>query len=328
MGEPAGIGGELTVRAWLERTPATPVFAALDDPDRLAGIAARLGLDLPVATIADIAEADSAFVDALPVLPCPLDGVPPPGRPDSAYAAAVIGSIRRAADLAIAGAAAAIVTNPIQKHVLAKAGFQHPGHTEFLGEVAGVTAPPVMMLAVEGLRVAPVTIHTSLAKVPDLLTTELIVHTARTVAEGLITRFGIAAPRLAVAALNPHAGENGLMGDEEDRIIRPAVDALAAEGLDITGPHPADTLFHAAARQTYDAAVCMYHDQALVPLKTLDFYGGVNITLGLPFIRTSPDHGTALDIAGSGTANPASFIAALKVAGDMAARASAPRPAS
>ena len=327
MGEPAGIGGELTIKAWLERSATTPAYAAIDDPARLAGIAGRLGVALPIAEILDLQEAATIFPGALPVLRCALDAVPEPGHPDPVNAEVVLESIRRAVALAMSGDAAGIVTNPIQKHVLADAGFAHPGHTEFLGELAGLTAPPVMMLAVAGLRVVPVTIHTALAKVPGLLTTELIVRTAQTTAEELKTKFGIAMPRLAVAALNPHAGEQGMLGTEEAQIIWPAVEALRAGGLEVTGPHPADTLFHEEARRGYDAAICMYHDQALVPLKTLDFHRGVNITLGLPFVRTSPDHGTALDIAGTGRANPASFTAALEMAGtmatDMSARATA-----
>ena len=319
MGEPAGIGGELTLKAWTSRDADTPVFAAIDDPACLEALAADLGFSVPVVPVDAVADADGVFGTGLPVLPCRLPKPPTPGRPDPDCAAATIASIRRAVDLCKGHEAAAMVTNPIQKAVLAETGFLHPGHTEFLGELAGSDTAPVMMLAVEGLRVVPVTIHTALADVPKQLTTEAIVHASRVAAEGLRSYFGIKDPRLAVAGLNPHAGEAGMLGDEETRIIRPAVERLAADGIAASGPHPADTLFHTAARETYDAAVCMYHDQALIPLKALDFYGGVNVTLGLPFIRTSPDHGTALDIAGSGKANPASFVAALKLASRMAA---------
>jgi 4-hydroxythreonine-4-phosphate dehydrogenase len=274
-----------------------------------------------------------------------------PGRPDPANAAAVIGSIRRAVELAMAGEAAAVVTNPIQKKVLIDAGFAHAGHTEYLGELAGPGHKPVMMLAcpgrparrppssasrkqgapqdgAPGLRVVPVTVHVPLAEALRLLTTERIVATARATAQALRQDFGLAAPRLAVAGVNPHAGEDGALGREDAEIVAPAVAALQAEGIDARGPLSPDTLFHEAARARYDAAICMYHDQALIPLKTLDFFGGVNITLGLPFVRTSPDHGTAPDIAGKGIANPASLMAALRLAHEMAARRAAARAAA
>ena len=222
-----------------------------------------------------------------------------------------------------AGRAAAIVTNPIAKSVLYRAGFQHPGHTEFLAELAaaGGHAPqPVMMLWSPALAVVPVTIHLSLRDAISQLSADLIVSTARIVAASLKTRFGIARPRLALSGLNPHAGEDGSLGTEEQCIVAPAIDTLRKEGIDVRGPLPADTMFHEAARQTYDCAICMYHDQALIPIKTLAFDEGVNVTLGLPFIRTSPDHGTAFDIAGTGRANPSSLIAALRLAARMAAR--------
>ena len=320
MGEPAGIGGELTCKAWLERRSGASVFAAVDDPSRLQETAAALSLDVPVTVIDTIDDAPEVFADALPVLSCPLAAPSTPGHPDPANAPAVIASIREAVALVQSGGAAGLVTNPIQKKILAEAGFAHPGHTEFLGELAGSPSPPVMMLAVDGLRVVPVTVHLPLAQVPAQLTTGMIVEAARTTAAALQDRFGIATPRLAVAALNPHAGEGGMLGREETEIIGPAIDILTADGLEVTGPHPADTLFHEEARKTYDAAICMYHDQALVPLKTLDFHRGVNVTLGLPFVRTSPDHGTALDIAGQGIANPASFLAALDMAAAMAGK--------
>ena len=245
-----------------------------------------------------------------------------PGHPDGANAAAVIASIKRAVRLALAHEATAVVTNPISKAVLYAAGFPHPGHTEFLAALTGC-APPVMMLANDFLRVVPVTIHVALRAALDGLTTEAIVTTSRITAAALRTQFGIAAPRLAMAGLNPHAGEGGAMGNEEALLIAPAIAALRAEGIDVTGPHPPDTMFTPAARAGYDAAICMYHDQALIPLKTLDMASGVNITLGLPIIRTSPDHGTAFDIAGTGRADPASLIAALRLAATLAEKRNA-----
>jgi len=246
------------------------------------------------------------------------------GHPDPANAAATLEAIERAVDLALAGQIAGFATNPIQKKTLQDAGFPHPGHTEFLAELAARPATrPVdvaMMLACPELRVVPVTIHLSLARAVQALDPEAIVRVGRIAATGLKALFGIARPRLAVAALNPHAGEQGAMGDEETRVILPAIETLRKDGIDVRGPAPADTLFHPAARATYDAALCMYHDQALIPIKTIDFSGGVNVTLGLPFVRTSPDHGTALDIAGTGRADPASLLAALAMADDMARR--------
>ena len=319
MGEPAGIGGEIALKAWLRRGEGLPVFAAIDDPARLAALAARFGLAVPVRTIGAPQEAAAVFAAALPVLAQPLSAPVVPGRPSAATAAAVIGAIERAARWALAGEAAAIVTNPIQKKPLYDAGFAHPGHTEFLGALAELEAPPAMMLAAAELRVVPVTIHRPLAEVPKVLTTAEIVRIGRITAAALARDFGVARPRLAVAGLNPHAGEAGSMGDEDETIVAPAVDALRAAGIEVTGPLPADTMFHAAARARYDAALCMYHDQALIPIKTLAFDRAVNVTLGLPFIRTSPDHGTALDIAGKGVASPESLIAALKMAAAMAA---------
>jgi 4-hydroxythreonine-4-phosphate dehydrogenase len=311
MGDPAGIGGELTVQAWQALRASGPAFVAIDDPARLRGI--------PLRTVNSLAEAAAVFAEALPVLPIELAATPVPGRPDPANAAAVIASIERAVRLALAHEAAAVVTNPISKAVLYAAGFPHPGHTEFLAALTGCT-DPVMMLANDFLRVVPVTIHVALRAALDGLTTEAIVTASRITAAALRTQFGIAAPRLAMAGLNPHAGEGGAMGNEEALLIAPAVAALRAEGIDVTGPHPPDTMFTPAARDGYDAAICMYHDQALIPLKTLDMASGVNITLGLPIIRTSPDHGTAFDIAGTGRADPASLIAALRLAATFAER--------
>ena len=318
MGEPAGIGGEIALKAWLRRGEGLPAFAAVDDPTRLEEIARLLRLDVKVRVIAAVREAGGVFSEALPVLPQTLAAPAVPGRPSAATAIAVIGSIERAARLALAGEAAAIVTNPIQKKPLYDAGFAHPGHTEFLGALAELEAPPAMMLAAEELRVVPVTIHRPLAEVPKVLTTAEILRIGMITAAALKRDFGVARPRLAVAGLNPHAGEAGSMGDEDETIVAPAVDALRSAGIDAAGPLPADTMFHAAARARYDAALCMYHDQALIPIKTLAFDRAVNVTLGLPFIRTSPDHGTALDIAGKGIASAESLIAALKMAAAMA----------
>ncbi len=320
MGEPAGIGGEIALQAWRDRSAhAIPPFFAIDDPARLAALAEALGLDVPVREIGEPGDCARAYASALPVLAQRLPRKPVAGSPDPANASAVIAAIERATALVRNGQAGAMVTNPIHKETLYAAGFAYPGHTEFLGALARV-AHPVMMLAGPELRVVPVTVHLSLSDALAALSTAAIVACGRVTATALRRDFGIARPRLAVAALNPHAGEGGAMGSEERTIIAPAVATLAAEGIAVSGPAPADTLFHAAARKRYDAVLCMYHDQALIPLKTLDFERGVNITLGLPFIRTSPDHGTALDIAGRGVANPASLIAALNTAGAMAAR--------
>jgi 4-hydroxythreonine-4-phosphate dehydrogenase len=318
MGEPAGVGGELTLKAWLARSGTRPFFA-IDDPARLAALAGKLGLAVPVREIATPAEAATVFKTALPVLRVRLKAPAKAGQPDPVNASATLEAIERAARLAQAGEIAGFATNPIQKKTLQDAGFRHPGHTEFLAELAG-GQDVAMMLACPELRVVPVTIHLSLADALHALTPDVIVRAGRITAAGLKSLFGLSRPRLAVAALNPHAGEQGAMGDEESRIIAPAIATLRADGIEVRGPAPADTLFHPAARATYDAALCMYHDQALIPIKTIDFSGGVNVTLGLPFVRTSPDHGTALDIAGTGRADPASLIAALAMADDMARR--------
>jgi 4-hydroxythreonine-4-phosphate dehydrogenase len=319
MGEPAGIGGELTLKAWLSRRSIGRPFFAIDDPVRLADLARRFNLDVKLREVASAAAAGQHFASFLPVLPVKLSSPVHYGRPDTANARATIESIEWAARLAQSGEIAGMITNPIQKKTLQDSGFSHPGHTEFLAELAG-GADVAMMLACPQLRVVPVTIHLSLADAVRALNPELIARVGRVAARSLKDLFGIDRARIVVAGLNPHAGEQGQMGDEEARIIEPAIAALKAEGLDIRGPLPADTLFHAAARATYDVALCMYHDQALIPIKTIDFSSGVNVTLGLPFVRTSPDHGTALDIAGMGRADPASLIAALDMADDMARR--------
>jgi 4-hydroxythreonine-4-phosphate dehydrogenase len=321
MGEPAGIGGEIALMAWAARDPhGVPPFVMIDDPGRLEGLARRIGIGARVAAVSDAAEGMALFPDALPVLPLELAAPVVAGRPDPANGPAVVAAIDRAVGLVRRAEASALVTNPIQKGVLYRAGFRHPGHTEYLAHLAGSPHPPVMMLEAEGLRVVPVTIHLPLRDVAAALDARAIMHCARVTLAALTSDFGIEAPRLAVAALNPHGGEQGALGREEIEVISPAVEALRAEGLAVDGPHPADTLFHAAARTRYDAVLCMYHDQALIPLKTVDFDGGVNITLGLPFIRTSPDHGTALAIAGRGEASPASLIAALRTAARLADR--------
>jgi len=328
MGEPAGIGGELALMAWRDRAArAVPPFVLLDDPDRMAALAARLGWNVPVRPVATAGEGRTRFATALPVLPVALAAPVVPGRPDPANGPAVITAIDRAVALAGAGQVAAVVTNPIQKSALYAAGFRWPGHTEYLAHLAALPEDgTVMLLEGGGLRVALVTIHLPLSAVPGALTVEGIVRVARRVDGALRRDFGIPAPRLAVAALNPHAGETGSIGREEIDIVQPAVAALQAQGLTVDGPLPADTLFHAGARARHDAVVCLYHDQALIPLKTLDFETGVNITLGLPFVRTSPDHGTALGLAGTGTASPSSLIAALHSARRIADRRAAATP--
>ncbi len=319
MGEPAGVGGELSLKAWSMRQRGARPFFVLDDAVRLATLADKLGLDVPVRQIAQPADACAVFETALPVLSVRLRGPVLAGHPDPTNAPATLEAIERGAKLALAGEIAGMVTNPIQKKTLQDAGFRHPGHTEYLAELAG-GVDVAMMLACPEMRVVPVTIHLSLAEAVRTLDSAKIIRAGRIAAAGLKSLFGIDRPRLAVAGLNPHAGEQGSMGDEEARVIAPAIEVLKRDGIDARGPAPADTLFHAAARATYDAALCMYHDQALIPIKTVDFAGGVNVTLGLPFVRTSPDHGTALDIAGIGRADPASLIAALRMADDMARR--------
>jgi len=328
LGEPAGIGPEITFKAWQRRkTGSLPRFALIAPGDFVTGLRDRLSPDTPVQVVADLPEAAAVFEKALPVFEADLPSaipVPEPGMPSPATADLVMGSIRAAVALCRKAQASGVVTNPISKSVLYEAGFPHPGHTEFLAELTATPdAPhplPVMMLAIDGLRVVPLTIHVPLRDVSGLVTRDGIIRTARIILNALSTDFGLAEPRLAVAGLNPHAGENGAMGREDIDIIAPAVSALQAEGHRVSGPAPADTLFHDRARACYDAVLCMYHDQALIPLKTLDFDRGVNVTLGLPIVRTSPDHGTAFDIAGQGIASPESLIAALRMAADMAAR--------
>jgi 4-hydroxythreonine-4-phosphate dehydrogenase len=328
LGEPAGIGPELTLLAWKRRDAlALPPFYVVADKDFLAGLAYRLQLAVPIAAVSP-AEAASVFARALPVIDLGLPVTAAPGRPDATSGPAAIASIRAAVADVLAQRALAVVTNPVAKTVLYRSGFAEPGHTEYLAklteEATGVPVQAVMMLWSPDLAVVPVTIHLPLREVPDRLTVDLIVNTGRISARGLRDRFGIDRPRLAVAGLNPHAGEAGALGAEDHSIVAPAVAQLRAEGIEARGPIAADTLFHRAARATYDAALCMYHDQALIPIKTLAFDHAVNVTLGLPFVRTSPDHGTAFDIAGSGRADPSSLAAALRLAGRLAAVGRAP----
>jgi 4-hydroxythreonine-4-phosphate dehydrogenase len=327
LGEPAGIGPDITFAAWRRRAEFDgAAFYILADPHFLRRRAARMAPDVPIAVV-EPAAAMAAFKSTLPVVDLGVTVSAEPGRPDASSAPAAIESIRRAVADVEAGRAAAVVTNPVAKNVLYRSGFVEPGHTEYLAKLAaettGVPLHPVMLLWSPELAVVPVTIHLPLKEVVGRLTTNLIVETGRIVARDLRNRFGIARPRLAVAGLNPHAGEDGALGEEDLAIVRPAVEQLVAEQIDARGPLSADTLFHAAARATYDVALAMYHDQALIPIKTLAFNHGVNVTLGLPFVRTSPDHGTAFDIAGSGRADPSSLIAALRLAARLAANAEA-----
>ncbi|MBW7921696.1 MAG: 4-hydroxythreonine-4-phosphate dehydrogenase PdxA [Rubellimicrobium sp.] len=311
-GEPAGIGPEVAARAFAA-LGGEVTLALIGDPRHLPEGTRWQAIDAPEA-------AAGVAPGILPVLARDFGPPATPGVPVAAHAAHVVAAIREGAELCMAGRAAALVTAPIHKKALADgAGFAFPGHTEFLARLAG-DVPVVMMLAGEGLRVVPVTIHMPLREVPARLTPDLLRQTIEITAAALARDFGLARPRIAVAGLNPHAGEGGRMGDEEAVLISPVLDALRAEGLDITGPLPADTMFHPAARARYNVAICMYHDQALIPIKTVDFAGGVNVTLGLPFVRTSPDHGTAFDIAGKGLADPSSMIAAIRMAADMARR--------
>ena len=326
LGEPAGIGPDITIAAWLRRRELNlPAFYLLGEEALIArrakALAAALGAEVRTAAVSP-GEAAAAFADALPVVATGERATAEPGKPDASSAPAALASIRQAVTDVREGRAGAVVTNPIAKSVLYRAGFRHPGHTEFLAELAaanGRMPQPVMMLWSPQLAVVPVTIHVSIRDALAQLTSPLIVSTVRIVASELKSRFGIARPRIAVSGLNPHAGEDGSLGHEEQTIIAPALRTLRADGIETKGPLPADTMFHEAARSTYDCAVCMYHDQALIPIKTVAFDNAVNVTLGLPFVRTSPDHGTAFDIAGTGKANPASLIAALRLAGRMAA---------
>jgi 4-hydroxythreonine-4-phosphate dehydrogenase len=313
-GEPSGIGPEIAAHAWAALRGRVPFF--------LIGDPSHLPAGTPVAVIDSPEGAARAGDEALPVLAHPFPGPRVPGAPQPAQAQAVIDAIARGVALVQAGRASALCTAPIHKQALQEgAGFAFPGHTEYLAHLAG-GVPVAMMLAGPSLRVVPATIHIPLSEVPRALTADCIEAAIRLTHAALVRDFAIPAPRLAVAGLNPHAGEGGRMGHEEIEVIAPLLDRLRAEGMILAGPLSADTMFHASARARYDAAICMYHDQALIPIKTLDFDRGVNVTLGLPFVRTSPDHGTALDIAGQGVADPASLISALEMA-DRLARARA-----
>ena len=323
MGDPSGIGPEIALRSFAAReTQSLPPFFALGDPELYRRVAETLALDIAVEETTP-REANDAFKTAFPIVPLGLSVNGEPGRSDPADAAATISSIERAVECVAKGEARGVVTAPIAKAALYAVGFAHPGHTEFLGALANrffnVEARPVMMLYAQELAVVPITIHVPVKEAPQLLTRALIVETGRIVAQDFARRFGVARPRLAFAGLNPHSGENGAMGREEIEVIAPAIAELQAEGIDAQGPFPADTLFHARARERYDVALCPTHDQALIPIKTLAFDRGVNVTLGLPFIRTSPDHGTAFDIAGRGVADPTSLIEAIRLAGRLRA---------
>ena len=324
LGEPAGIGPDITFAAWRRRAEfGLAPFYLLADPGFVARRAERIAPDVTIAVVEPQA-AGAAFETALPVVDIGVTVSAEPGHPDRSSAPAALTAIRRAVADVYRGVASAIVTNPIAKNVLYRSGFAEPGHTEYLGklveEATGVAVRPVMMLWSPELAVVPVTIHLALKEVVARLTTDLIVETGRIVARDLRDRFDIARPRIAIAGLNPHAGEDGALGDEDQSVVRPAVERLRSEGINARGPLPADSLFHEAARASYDVALAMYHDQALIPIKTLAFDHAVNVTLGLPFVRTSPDHGTAFDIAGTGRADPASLIAALQLAARLSSR--------
>ncbi|KPF41948.1 4-hydroxythreonine-4-phosphate dehydrogenase PdxA [Rhizobium sp. AAP43] len=325
QGDPAGIGPDVTLRAWQRRKELSlPPFIVIGDPEVLRVRARMLDMVVPVSET-DFAHASEVFQSALPVLPVPAGVAVLAGEPHVAYARGTIASIEKAVSACFDGDVRAVVTNPIAKSVLYEAGFQFPGHTEFLADLAarrtGKPVVPVMMLAGPKLRAVPVTIHIPIRDVSAALSADLIAQTCRIVARDLKNRFGLATPRLAVAGLNPHAGEGGAIGSEDASIIHPAIRRVRDEGIDAFGPLPADTMFHDDARSRYDVAICMYHDQALIPAKALGFDDSVNVTLGLPFVRTSPDHGTAFGIAGSGLAKEDSLVAALRMADQMTTQA-------
>ena len=327
MGDPAGIGLDVALASWYARQRhQLPVFAVVGDAEALKHRARALGLDVPIVAIASLRDAGRFFPDALPVLHLG-------GRGSDEADAAVVASIENATDAVLTGEALALVTNPIAKKSLRAIPLEYPGHTAFLGLLASRHYPgrqfhPTMMLVADELKVVPATVHVPLSAVAGTLTTPLIVRTIHATAAALLQDFGIQRPRIAVAGLNPHAGEDGLIGTEETELIAPAIAEAAAAGIAVSGPFSADTLFHTEARSSYDAVVAMYHDQALIPLKTLAFDRGVNVTLGLPFVRTSPDHGTAFGLAGTGRARPDSFIAALRLAATLGARRAAARLAA
>jgi len=315
MGEPAGIGGELTIKAWKVRESLNlPPFFAIDNVARLKAIDPAV----PIKEISDPFEASNVFQNALPVFNIDLPETPMLGTLNPKNGQAVLESIEHAVKLSMAGQARGVVTNPIHKATLYDVGFDHPGHTEFLAHLCGKDETPIMMLAAKDLKVVPLTVHIPIKDVPSAITKDLIINRLRIVCESLQSDYKIASPRIAVCGLNPHAGENGKIGLEDQEVIEPALCVLKSEGIDVSGPYPADTMFHEEARAHYDVAIGMYHDQALIPLKTLDFHGGVNVTMGLSVVRTSPDHGTALDIAGQGIARADSLINAIKLADEIA----------
>ncbi|MDG2034423.1 MAG: 4-hydroxythreonine-4-phosphate dehydrogenase PdxA [Rhodospirillales bacterium] len=318
MGDPGGIGAEITLKSWRDHRANLAPFYVIDDPIRLERINRQLNLNCAVAPATALDQINDLFKEALPVYDLGGRVIGLPGELNAKDAPLVIKSIKIAVDHVCKGQASALVTNPVHKASLYEAGFSHPGHTEFLADFASVATEPVMMLASDRLRVVPITRHLALGTAISTLSEALIVETAEITARALQRDFGITAPRIAIAGLNPHAGEGGAMGREDIDIINPAINKLIEQGVAVSGPLSADTLFHDSARETYDVALCMYHDQALIPIKTLDFYTAVNVTLGLPFIRTSPDHGTALDIAGTDVATETSLVAAIKMASEMA----------
>lgn len=327
-GDPASIGAELSLKVWQDKAlKGIAPFVYIGDANHLSNIAKLMGFNIPVEKVDDISAVASIFEHSLPVLHQPLKVDPILGKPSSDNAAAIIQSIETAVELTQNGECRAVVTNPIAKNILYDAGFKHPGHTEYLEFLANQNKQnkiykSVMMLACSQLKVVPITIHIPIMSVLNQLDTNLITKTAKIVAADLKTYFGIEKPKMTFAGLNPHAGEAGSMGMEDIEIIKPAIESLISQGFNAIGPMPADTMFHERARATYDVAFGMYHDQVLIPIKTLDFDRGVNVTLGLPFIRTSPDHGTAFDIAGKNIAKPTSLVAALKMAHKMANQAS------
>ncbi|MCL6250727.1 4-hydroxythreonine-4-phosphate dehydrogenase PdxA [Altererythrobacter sp. KTW20L] len=325
LGDPAGVGPELIAAAWAARAELDlPAFVVAGGADVLRAAAATRGVDLPVAVMDDPASAAALFPTSLPVLTTVGDGPYRPGEPGVEGARLALHSLEQATALALSGAASGLVTAPVSKSELARVGFTFPGQTEFLAHACGIAEEDaVMMLAGPSLRTVPLTVHVPLAEVSRLVTIDLILRRCRVIAAAMTRDFGMAHPHLALAGLNPHAGEKGRMGDEEQAVIAPAIAQLQAEGINASGPHPADTLFAPHKRDTYDVAVAMYHDQALVPLKTLDFDEGVNMTLGLPIVRTSPDHGTAFDIAGKGVARVNSLVAAIRMAASAAAHRAA-----
>ncbi len=324
MGEPAGIGPDIILKAHaLSQVQALPAFVVVGCAQTLRQRSQSPGhASAQITVISSVAEAAHAFAAGdLPVLDMPLSAAATPGRPAAANSNCVIGWIDEAARLALQGSVSGVVTGPIQKETLYASGFSHQGHTDYLAHLAigaGHVAEPVMMLSAGSLRTVPLSVHIALKDVAAAITQEEIIKQARIISHGLKHYFALTSPRIAIAGLNPHAGENGNIGSEDKDIIKPAVEALKREGIGAFGPVAADTLFHEEARAGFDCALCMYHDQALIPVKTLGFHEGINTTLGLPFVRTSPDHGTALELAATGRANPSSFMAALKQAAAMA----------